>query len=233
MALMKTGLFVLFIICYNNAFTQYLSVAVGQFYNNTKTIVPILNQDRDVNNHSYFSVQFDYIVSNKYIIGLEYSRLPGWTNFDVDTGNTWGGNGSSRVDLHRFSSYFGYNILKNCEKVRLYPFLKVDIEKSEITAFTDEKEFVRSIEEMPGYRGNIYVEPFERWQILPSVGLNIDWNPIWKIYFVGNISYSYGYRTFQKFYFEYEFQGELQPTAEWHGNGTGFLASVGIGLKLW
>ena len=61
----------------------------------------------------------------------------------------------------------------------------------------------------------------------------LSWNPIGRLYLLGNIYYTYGYRPFQKYYFEYSYQGVEQPTAEWHANGTGVFATIGLGWKLW
>ena len=61
----------------------------------------------------------------------------------------------------------------------------------------------------------------------------LSWNPIGRLYLLGNIYYTYGYRPFQKYYFEYSYQGVEQPTAEWHANGTGVFTTIGLGWKLW
>ena len=99
-------------------------------------------------------------------------------------------------------------------------------DRSFITGLSSGKSIVTEIDEPFGYKGTIYIEPIERIQFAPGAGLMLSWNPIGRLYLLGNIYYTYGYRPFQKYYFEYSYQGVEQPTAEWHANGTGVFLSL-------
>ena len=190
-----------------------------------------MNQYEESSNQSYFSLDITFIEKDRRLVGIELSSYKGWVDFSASA-ETWEGFGSSRTTLLRFSPYLGY-IINPDRKFRFIPYFKVIIEQSFITGLSSSKSIVTEIDEPFGYKGTIYIEPIKRIQYAPGLGLMLSWNPISRIYLVGNIYYTYGYRPFQKYYFEYSYQGVEQPTAEWHANGTGVFTSIGLGWKLW
>ena len=212
-------------------FGQVLSLGIGQMFYNSKTIVPVVNQYESSNNKPYYSLDLTIIDNNRSLIGVELASYKGWVDFNASA-ETWEGFGSSRTTLFRFSPYLGY-IINPDRKFRFIPYFKVIIEQSFITGLSSGKSIVTEIDEPFGYKGTIYIEPIQRIQFAPGVGLMLSWNPIGRLYLLGNIYYTYGYRPFQKYYFEYSYQGVEQPTAEWHANGTGVFATIGLGWKLW
>ena len=210
---------------------QVLSLGTGQMFYNSKTIVPVVNQFESRSNDEYHSLNLTIIEIDRYMIGTAFSTYQGWVDFNANA-ETWRGFGSSRKRLWRLSPYLGY-IISPDRKFRFIPYIKVIIEKSVITGLNSSKSQVAEIDEPFGYQGSIFVEPIKRIQLAPGAGLLLHWNTFGRLYLIGNIYYTYGYRPFQKYYFEYSYQGVEQPTAEWHANGTGVFTSIGIGYKLW
>ena len=210
---------------------QVLSLGTGQMFYNSKTIVPVVNQVESWSNDEYHSLDLTFIEIDRYLFGTELSVYSGWVDFNASA-ETWSGFGASQTTLFRLSPYLGY-IIKPDQKFRFIPYFKVIIEQSVITGLSSGINLVAEVNEAFGYQGIIFVEPIKRLQISPGAGLILSWNPFGRIYLIGNIYYTYGYRPFQKYYFEYSYQGIEQPTAEWHANGTGVFTSVAIGYKFW
>jgi len=210
---------------------QVLSLGYGQMFYNSKTIVPVVNQFENNSNEQYYSLDFTFLEIDRCLLGIELASYEGWVDFNASA-ETWVGFGASQTTLFRLSPYLGY-IIKPNQKFRFIPYFKVIIEQSVITGLSSGINRVAEVDEAFGYQGIIYVEPIQRFQFAPGAGLILSWNPIGRIYLLGNIYYTYGYRPFQKYYFEYSYQGVEQPTAEWHANGTGVFTSIGLGWKLW
>ena len=210
---------------------QVLSLGTGQMFYNSKTIVPVINQYESRSNDEYHVLDLSLFEKDRYLFGAVFSTYQGWVDFNANA-ETWRGFGSSRTRLWRLSPYMGY-IINPGHKFRFIPYFKVVLEQSIITGLSSHKSRVTEIDEAFGYQGAIFVEPIQRLQIAPAAGLILSWNPFGKFYLQGNIYYTYGYRAFQKYYFEYSYQGVAQPTAEWHANGTGVFTNLGIGYKLW
>ncbi|MBK9982491.1 MAG: hypothetical protein IPP15_08710 [Saprospiraceae bacterium] len=230
---MKVRLFTLQLILLNSlplpCSGQVLSLGYGQMFHNSKTIVPVVNQYEETANEEYYSLDLTLFEIDRCLLGAELSSYKGWVDFNAEVGL---GFGSSLTRLLRLSPYLGY-ILKPNHKFRFIPYFKVIIEQSFITGLEKGYSHVTDIDRPNGHKGTIFVEPIKRLQLAPGAGLMLSWNPVGKMYLIGNIYYTYGYRPFQKYYFEYSYQGVEQPTAEWHANGTGVFTSIGIGFKLW
>jgi hypothetical protein len=210
---------------------QVLSLGPGQMFYNSKTIVPVVNQYEEKDNRPYYSFDFTLPSIGRYLPGLELSMYAGWVDFNAP-GETFAGFGSSRTTLFRISPSLGYRLLPN-HKFDCIPYFKIVMEQSIFTGLTKGRSVVAAIEEPGGYTGTIFVEPIARFQVMPAAGLMLSWNPIGPLYLRGNIYYSYGYRPFQKYFFEYNYQGVDYRTAEWHANGTGVFTSIGLGVRLW
>ena len=82
------------------------------------------------------------------------------------------------------------------------------------------------------YNGPVRLLSFDSFQILPALGVDLDWNFWWRLHFVYSTYYAWGHKPFQKYYFEYTYDGVPQPTAEWHSDGTGWFFSVGLGITM-
>ncbi|MEP6648257.1 MAG: hypothetical protein ABJC12_14300 [Saprospiraceae bacterium] len=210
---------------------QVLSLGYGQMFYNSKTIVPVVYQYDEKDNEIFYSLDLTLFEMGSCLIGAELSTFKGWVGFTA-SGETVLGFASSRTSLFRLSPYLGY-IIKPNQKFRLIPYFKTILEQSVITGLSSGISRVSEIDRPNSYKGTIFVEPIKRFQVSPGVGLMISWNPFGKVYLLGNIYYTYGYRPFQKYYFEYSYQGVEQPNAEWQANGTGVFTSIGIGFKLW
>ncbi len=210
---------------------QLLTLNTGITFYKSKTIVPVLHQTNNSNQSGFYSINFDYLYhKRKYLVGTAYSFFKGWTNFGVDT-DFWAGNGSSATTVNRFELLFGYNLLNHQHEISFGPIGKVIFEKTIKTGSSGERAYIND-EVDPNFEGPIILEAFDSFQILPALGLDFSWAIFKGLHLHANAYYAFGHKPYQKYYFEYTYDGVPQSTAEWHSNGTGLFTTMGLGIKL-
>lgn len=197
----------------------------------SRTITPVINQTSHFDNHSYHSVNLAYSLNSNVYVGLSASYYRGWTSFNLET-ESWIGNGSSHTDIFHYSVFAEYNLLGKSSKVVVAPQIRLIFEQSIVTFPAGTTAYIDdSID--PNFEGPIILEPFNSTQLIPALGLDIDWNFFWRLHLHANAYYAWGHKPFQKYYFEYTYDGVQQPTAEWHSDGTGLFTTIGLGFQLW
>ncbi|MCF6332998.1 MAG: hypothetical protein L3J11_06915, partial [Draconibacterium sp.] len=82
-------------------------------------------------------------------------------------------------------------------------------------------------------RGETFLTTYDKWQLLPSVGLSLSYRPFWKVVLHAEAFYSHGFVAHSRLEFEYTDLEVEQPTAEFIGNGTSFTYAFGLGFRLW
>ncbi len=132
------------------------------------------------------------------------------------------------IDLKRFGIKFQYTLINIKNRISVSPFLLVDYEAREVQDYGG--YIFASINE-PNINGNISFEANDGFQIIPSFGASIKLNLFWKLFLTGNVMYSIGTKPYQKLFFDYSLNNVKQKTAEWQTDGSGFVKSIGLGIK--
>ncbi len=212
-------------------YSQVFSIRPGKVWYNSKTITPVIGQFEEGDLDDYFSFHFDYYAKNKKVqLGLAYAFYRGTTGFKLKT-DFWRGNATAATTVHRYELKGGYNLLKSSSGLKLMPQLRIIFENAVATASFSERAYIDSrIDD--NYEGPIFVDPFDSFQILPGLGIDLDWNYWWRLHFVLNVYHAWGHKPFQKYYFEYTYDGVEQPRGEWYSDGTGWFLSAGMGMTL-
>ncbi len=220
------------ILLTNRADCQVLSIDIGQMFYKSKTITPVLFQTNDRDNQEYYSLMFSYpLPKSKFEVGGLFGYYRGWSYFTLDT-DYWLGNGSSATDITRFGVFCGRKIGNKSGKVSVSPQISLFLERSIVTGSAGVRAYIDN-SLGPNFEGPIILEAFNNTQIIPALGLDIDWNFFWRLHLHANAYYAWGHKPFQKYYFEYTYDGVQQPTAEWHSDGTGLFTTIGLGFQLW
>ncbi len=228
------------IVALNRCDAQILSFnLIGDMWYDTKTVSPVKFEIEEWDRTYNEFYQFNYIHFFKkkpFSLLLEGKRFLGFTDFTYQIPNKIGsykGYGSARTVISRVGIGGVYKLLKKSRRFDLGPYLMLNVEQSKITWHGDNRNAVLSRPEFLPYQGTSYIEPIERFQILPQVGINANIRLLWRIFLTANLSYSYGFRPYQKQTFEYSFDGVPQPNASYYSDGTGFFYSFGVGFELY
>jgi len=234
---MKINLFFLILflnIFYSTLNAQILSFNTGQVFHEYRTITPVLNQKNDLDNRYYYSINFDYYLKKKPIMwGISYSTFSGWVGFSFNGNGIWSGSGSSGTTIHRLGYSYGYNLTNKRKRISIIPYVKGILEYSEDISGGPVFSIRNIINpgDDPNYDGKITREIRDGFQVLPALGIKIDWNFLWRLHLHSSAYFAYGFRAYQKYYFEYNYDGVPQPTAEFHSAGTGSFFNIGLGFQ--
>ena len=221
-----------FFIClpiYSNS--QIISFGQGLIYYKSKTISPIINEIEEVDSSPFHRFSIQHTIFKKWKLNHTISGYRGFSRFKVDT-DFWRGNGSSSSMLFKYGLLLMFDIAKS-ERLHISPLIGFEFEYTASNANPGEIRALIDEDSDPNYYGLISLETIPRNQILPVVGLDFSYRFWWRFYINFNTYAAYGYKPYQKYYFDYTYNGVLQPTGEWHTNGSGFFITIGVGYHLW
>lgn len=216
-----------------SANAQSFGYAAGSFNYKYKDVNPIKNQGKHYRTDKIKIYILQYPLNENFSISFVHSNYWGWTSFAADDELRNIGNESAYTRLNRYGLQANWNVWRYKKYVTLSPFLRIDYEKNDvqISGLTNSTNYLPDPQN--NYEGSIFVETYEGGQILPTLGLTLSLRPYWKIWIFGDLFYSIGHKTYQRLYFDYSYKGVMQPRAEWHSQGSGFVKSIGIGIDLW
>jgi hypothetical protein len=234
--------------CFLNqySFAQILSIDVkGDMLFKSKTTHPVKYQieEYDLGYNRFFEysdfLQVDYqhfLKKYPFSVLLEYRSMIGFSNFFYDIPqirNSYKGYGGSRTHLYRSSVGLSYRLRKKNSRLDIEPYCLISFEKSKSTWDGDSISAILQTSNFLPYQGVVTVEPIERIQILPELGIRTNLRLLWRFSLNASASYSFGHKAFQKETFVYTFDGVPQPDAVFYSDGSGFFYSVGIGMELY
>jgi len=235
LTLIKVGLIaqLSFILIYTNLKGQSIGYYTGIFDYHFKEINPIVNQIKHYKTDTYQGLIIDYPINDKLSINFSYANYSGWSSFAAEDELSIIGNGSAYTRLNRYGLQANWNILSYKKYVSVSPYLRIDYERNDVQISGLTNSFNYIPDPNNNYEGSIFVETFNGGQALPSLGLRISLRPFWRIWIFGDVFYSIGNKTHQRYYFDYSYKGIPQERAEWHSQGSGFVKTIGIGIQLW
>ncbi|MEL6628614.1 MAG: hypothetical protein AAFQ92_24045, partial [Bacteroidota bacterium] len=191
------SLLLLFLLSAQLGEGQVFSIRPGQMFYHSKTITPVLDQRRAIQNRDYFSFHFDYYtLRRKLQLGLSYSFYSGWTEFRVDAPR-WGGNGGSAVFVQRYAIKLGYNLLQSTTRLKIVPQFRVIFEDAKVTFSSGEIGYIDSRVDN-NFEGAVIVNPLNSFQVLPALGVDMDWNIWWRFHLTTSLYHAWGHQPFQE-----------------------------------
>lgn len=198
----------------------------------SKTIVPIINQTESYfTNNQYIGLKYDHIFKNdKLYLSVYVFRYTGSVGFI--SSEPYFGFGASNGPVYRMGSSIGWNLLNN-SRFKIIPNANFIYQwPYQRNGFgVTERGGLDPTLHLP-FAGTRYLDALDNSSVLLGPGLDIIYNPWWRINLVFSSYYSFGFVPFAKFYLEYTYNGIPQPRGEWSADGTGFFYSVGAGFKL-
>lgn len=225
---------------------QSVIILTGQTLSKSKEKSRNSNFDNEYSNDSPLIVikvnNFYKAKDIDFSYSFQYHHI--WTRIKVDDYPiNFFGYGASRISVFRNSLSFSYDVLHKYEKLSLSPSFNLSVDRFINRGFDRElgvKKQYAIIEKIQSpelystdFEGIIYLEVFDGWAFLPGIGVQAEWNFLWRFILSCNVDYSFGTREYQNFYFDHSYKGGPRQETKFTADGSLFSASVGIGFKLW
>jgi hypothetical protein len=224
-------IFIMWLLLFSSPMSaQQFSVHfAGQANYFSKTLDPVINQDgRNFTNTQYIGIKYDHTFKGDQLYLAAYLfRFDGWVGFTVS--DPYFGFGTGRGPLYRIGSSIGWNLLKN-SRIKLIPNANLIVQWPKNLGYESMGDIDPNMH--TPFKGTIYFEGLNTTSILIGPGLDLIYNPWWRINLIFSSYYSFGFVPYAKYFFEYTYDGIRQPLGIWSADGTGFFYSVGVGFKL-
>ena len=237
----------LLLVCFTSTLTsQNIQIHYGNTFSKSKEKTFNSNFDNEYSNHGplvIVKVNKLYCFKNiDFSYRFQYHDI--WTNLRVDDSpNNFFGYGTSSITVVRNSIVLGYDVLQNSKRFSIIPTLNLSVDRFINRGFIKEegvKKHYRTMEifDKPGTKnqdfiGIIYKEVYDGWAFLPGLGMEVEWNFLWRFILSFDLNYSFGTKDYQNFYFDHSYQGGPREELKFTADGSLFSASVGLGFKLW
>lgn len=211
---------------------QEIGHGIGSFSYKINTVREIVNQTEFIFDSSFKTVWIgqNLLNSKRLRFRASYSWFSGWTGFSFNPQMGFRGFGTAASKLRRVSLSTGYNIFANKSRLQIYPQFLLEYQYSIIR--TEGYHKIRSIP--PGTSdivGAIYAEAHKADHLIPSLGVMISFRLIKGLHIMVDGYWSYGRMPYQTQQVVYSLNGVPQPTAEWNGDGDGFVQTLGLAYR--
>lgn len=210
---------------------QYISVhPVGMAKYYSTTVSPIINQGKKwLNNPQYIGLKYDHwLLDKKLLLSGFFYRFDGNTGFEVT--EPFFGYGSTRTVIYRYGSLIGWNLLTGNSSFTITPTAAIIFQNAVGTAPSGPNGPIDQ-DYLP-FEGTRYTEVLPGAQIVIGPGIDLGWNPFWRILLNFKFYYAFAFKPYQRYIVEYSYNGIPQPDGVWESRGTGMFLSVGLGFRL-
>jgi hypothetical protein len=227
-------------LVYNSASAQSLFVSSVGITSKTKVIVPVINGkqgDQGTDNTTSFAYEH-FLKQSKFSILATYVKFKGCILISFEPGGVIAGGGEllstgfcDGVIVKRADLGLAYLLTKK-GKVWYFKSLAAAglqwARKTGVEFWSDGLPIIgpKYFELEP-----MRAETMNTTQIVPSIGFKTGFL-FWKRLDIGMIVQGvYAFKPYQKMYFKYQYEGVVQPQAEFAASGTGLFVAFGIGYR--
>lgn len=218
-----------------NVNSQNLGFAIGDVWIVQNTIKPVVNETSGIESMSEsYNIYFDDIIRlKKFKFGLGVKIYEGWSHYSIEipAESYKSAGGFGYTGLTRYGLKLRYNLFdKYSKNFLIHGLLSCELEVSDPlqNRLTGKN---RSLND-EYYEGDFYYELIKRSQLVPTIGIDLEYKLFKFLVFKAEYVYTKGFVPYQKYYFDYSYKSQKQTGAEWHSNGTAHNLSIGLGFKI-
>lgn len=219
---------------------QSLMASYAIIYTHTNAIVPVKNgkDDYEGGANNTFAFSYEHFFKQKKIsITSSYIKYDGCTLVYFERGGVIAGGGEllakgfCGVVMRRIDLGVSYLLTKKNKRFYFKPFVGAGLQRSKKTGVEYWGEGLPI--NGPSYfeLEPMSAETMNTTQIVPSLGFRTGF-VFWKRLDIGlGVQGVYAFKAYQKMYLKYQYNGEIQPMAEYESTGTGLFVTLGVGYR--
>lgn len=214
---------------------QTLNIGTGPIFTLTKQEVKLVNGHNDFQNTGFSkNLYYEHLLplKNSYILlNTIFFKGESWIRFRNGSVSSFDGIGFTGTKIQRYNIGFGIAPFGINKSFYVKSFLSIGCQISKSLGH----DFFGSQGQIQGPEyfevEPITAEALNTLQVIPTLGIKTGFL-IYRIIDIGlTIQGVYGFKSYQKMYFKYIYQGVQQKTAIFSADGTGLFIDLGIGIN--